>query len=323
MTSKAGILISGLAFVCISCSRNSVPEGETGGTSKELILATVGGERLTAAEFEVELGRRSQGLSGGYATHEQRGRLLDELIRRKAALAKARASGLDRDPKIQTLIENLIATRYLEAEFAKRGQDPPVDEAELGEFYRKHVAQFRVPPSVRAGIITLKVGSKAEADNRAEARARAEAIRARALSVDDAGFARLVQENSEDQSTRYIGGDTGWLREGETASPWPQTVVSAAFALQNPGDLAPLVQTPAGVFIIRLTGRSEATVRPLDQVREAVRFQLQQTKRHQAEEAFFTELKRGLDIRINQEAFRSIPAPNSGVAHAPPALPGG
>jgi len=323
MSSRFGILYSCLVLVCVSCSRRSNPDGEIGGSSGAPVVASVGGERITAAEFQAELERRSAGIPGGCATPKQRGKVLDELIRRKAALAKACASGLDRDPKVRMMIENLIATRYLEAEFAKRGKDSPVDEAEIVEFYQAHAAQFQISSAVRAGVITFKVSSKADTDKRDEVRARAESVRARAVGVDDAAFAQLVQENSEDQSTRYSGGDTGWLRAGDPGSSLPLTVVNAAFALRKSRDLAPIVQTPEGFYVVRLTMRHEATVRPLEQVREAVRFQIQQARRQQAEEKFFADLKRGLEITINKKVFNSIGAPKTTLTQAPPALPGG
>lgn len=288
------------------------------------MLAVVGKEHITAEEFGAELARRSEGFPEAYSTPEQRARLLDEMIRTKAALAKARASGFEREPATRALIEKLIASRFEEREFAKwSATNPPLGEAEINSYYETRREQFRVPAAVRAGVVSFKVSSKAAPAKRLEIRAKAEAIRAQASTADEAGFIRLVQQHSEDQSSRYTGGDTGWLRKGESSQHWPEAVVNAVFALEKPGEVAPVIESANGFFVVRLTGRRETDVRPLAEVRDAVRYQLQQARRQKMEREFAAALKRGLDIQTNQDVFKSISPPKSGLTSAPPAMPGG
>jgi parvulin-like peptidyl-prolyl isomerase len=276
------------------------------------------------AEFEAELARRTPGFPNAQISSEQRDRVLEEMIGLKAALAKARAKGQDREPQTRKLIDQLIASQFLEAEFARRTlTNSPVSDTEITAYYETHPQEFRVPASVRAGVVFLKVSSKASPEKLAEMRGRAEELRAQAVTTDEAGFARLVQQHSDDQSSRYTGGDTGWLRAGESSGHWPGAVVEAALALAKIGDVAGLVETTNGFFVVRLTERRAAAVRPLADVREAVRFQLQQNRQRQQQEEFAAELKRGLNIQINEAVLNTITAAKAGPTSAPPSLPGG
>jgi peptidyl-prolyl cis-trans isomerase C len=321
---RSAILLGGLVLVSFSCGRKSVTERVANDSSSDQILAVVGTEQLTVAEFEAELAQRSQGFPNGYATSEQRARLLDQMIRIKAALAKARASELDREPRTRALVEKLIASRFLEKKVAQlTATNSPVTDAEVTRFYERHPEQYHVPASIRAGVIQFKLSSKAEVEKRIEMQAKAEAVRIKALTSDAVGFARLAQQYSEDQSSRYAGGDMGWLKEGESASRWPVAVTKAALALNKAGEIAPLVATADGFFVVRLTERRDAAVRPLAEVREAVKFQLQRSRQQQQEKEISAELKRGLNIQINEVALQSIAVPQSARTSAPPALPGG
>jgi parvulin-like peptidyl-prolyl isomerase len=276
------------------------------------------------AEFEAELARRTPGFPNAQISSEQRDRVLEEMIGLKAALAKARAKGQDREPQTRKLIDQLIASQFLEAEFARRTlTNSPVSDTEITAYYETHPQEFRVPASVRAGVVFLKVSSKASPEKLAEMRGRAEELRAQAVTTDEAGFARLVQQHSDDQSSRYTGGDTGWLRAGESSGHWPGAVVEAALALEKIGDVAGLVETTNGFFVVRLTERRAAEVRPLAEVREVVRFQLQHNRQRQQQEEFAAELKRGLNIQINEAVLKTITAAEAGPTSAPPALPGG
>jgi parvulin-like peptidyl-prolyl isomerase len=68
-----------------------------------------------------------------------------------------------------------------------------------------------------------------------------------------AQFAALAQSQSIDDSTRPDGGDLGWFTRGTGAVLWTE-VEDAAFALQ-PGQVSPIVQSPVGFHVIKVTDR--------------------------------------------------------------------
>ena len=316
---RACVLLPVLVFFCCSCGKKAETKQATGNRTQEEILAWVGDQPITAREFQAARNRR---WGTGPTTEEQQQRLLEDLVREKATLAKARAAGLDRSPETVALVERLIVAQYTEAEFAKRfGNEPEIEDAEILKFYEGNLARFQIPTAVRAGLIWLPLNTKADATRRAALLANAERLREQAAGADPIGFRALVQQHSEDQATRYTGGDTGWLHEGQPASCHP-AVMTAALQLHQTGEVAPLVVASNGVYIVRLLERRMATTRPLTEVREAIRYELQQQKREQRELEFFAEMKRGLNIKVNRDVLNSISTLTQVSNTAPPALPG-
>jgi len=322
MKCSSASLLSALVCVCCSCSPKSGPSPNVRGQHEE-VIAVVGNERITAPEFQAEWNRRSRATPGVEPTLQQREQLLGEMIRTKAALAKARATGFDRKPETVALVNQLIATRYKETEFSKWSSSPTADdEKEIAEYYAAHQQRFFIPGAVRAGVITLQISTKADPDRRAALKAKATQILERVGRADAAEFRKLVQAYSDDQATRYTGGDTGWLTKNSTG-PWDAAIAEAAFKLQTQGEVAPLVETARGFHIVRLIERRAEGVRPLAEVHEAVRYELLQAKRQERQREFFDELKRGLKIEINRTALDSIHTRGSDSDTPPPELPGG
>jgi len=313
------ILLCG--WILASCSREP---GERVEQSSDPVVANVGSEVITLSQLQAELARRSPGFAAVPGSRDQVQAVLEEMIRRKAAFLKAREQKLDRDPATAALIEQLIASRYVESQLTNAGPETAaVSEAEIEQFYQSRTEAYQLPAKVRCGVLCLRLPSKAEPAKRVELQNLAQKLRQEAATASDAQFAQLVQQHSDDQSTRYIGGDTGWLAEGASSPHWPRQVLTAAFALGHAGEVAPLVESPDAFYIIRLTERSEGGVRPLAEVREAIRYQLAQARQFQQQQAFFDELKRGLNIRINQDAIDTLPPPASTATASAPNLPGG
>jgi parvulin-like peptidyl-prolyl isomerase len=167
----------------------------------------------------------------------------------------------------------------------------------------------------------LEISAKATAEKREAARARAETIRGEALQANDEKFKQLALQHSCDQSTRYIGGDTGWLNARTSENRWPAEVIAAASALKSPGDVAPVIETADNFFIIRLSERREAAARPLSEVADVIRYQLLQSRFQQRNETFARELTNGLAIHVNREALSKVKMISNTKPPVPPALP--
>ena len=290
-TACTNLVLGLLALTAASC-RQSPPAADA--TPGPDVVAVVAGRPVTRAALEAELARRGPG-----ATKEA---ALADLIRFEATLAKLKGSGFDRDPQTVLAVERLLVARYEERELAGT-ETPAVTEEEIRAAYAADAARYAVPAAVRGSVLFLKASAKAAPERRAEQKRRAEQLLALAGAADAAGFERLVREHSDDQSTRYRGGDTGWLNAGADTGGWDAAVVGALRTLQQPGELAPLIETPGGFYLARLTETKAAGVRPLAEVGEAIRHQLRQAKREQLTAAFQTRMCAGLDIRTNTAAL--------------------
>ena len=247
--------------------------------------------------------------------------LLGEMIDREALYAKAIESGYDKRPEVEAAIKHLILSRFRDEEISKLNLIVPVTDQEIQTYYDSHAAQFATPAKVHAAMILLRIPATATDDKRAEIMSKAKDVldEARAAATPGA-FAELVQANSQDQGTRYRGGDLGWV--SQASPPWgmDSAAVAALFDLQKPGDFAPLIQGDKGVYIFKLLDIRSAGVRPLNQVRESIRYSLQQEHKARGEEQFYAAMRIGLDIRTNRVLFDSIQPPSDRNG-APPSLP--
>ena len=135
-------------------------------------------------------------------------------------------------------------------------------------------------------------------------------------------FGLLAQEHSDDQATRYQGGDAGFITRASSKVRWDHTVRDAVFALQRPGEISPVIRAPDGFYLLKLIERKPAQTAPLEQVRERIERQLLASEQKHAREAFDQSQRRGLSVEINEPVLRSLAAPTV-VARKSGAVPPG
>jgi peptidyl-prolyl cis-trans isomerase C len=306
------------------CNRpSSTPNSATKSGEDAIVLARIGGETITLTEFEAELKRRAAGHPQILATREQHRKVLEEMVRFRVVLAAAKAAGYDRDPEVQAKVNQFIVSSFQESKLAGHPASPAPPDAALRDFYQQRLPEFATPAAVRAAVIYFKCSPKATAAKQAELKQQAESVLTRAQDLDEAGFRQLVQEYSEDVATRYVGGDTGWLTSAQAAHRWAAGVIDAAFSISEPGQLAPLVQSPDGFYVVRLTGRRPAGVRPFDQVKDAIAYQVTRLRREQRERDVFEEMKLGIKVEIYPELLDVTPAAKQASEPKPVPLPQG
>jgi peptidyl-prolyl cis-trans isomerase C len=177
-----------------------------------------------------------------------------------------------------------------------------VSDEEIKAFYEENPELFDAEAQVHARHIIFNAGLDADAETVAEARAKAEAARQRALAGED--FAELARELSEGP-TAPKGGDLGFFTRGQTAP----TFAAASFALE-PGEISPVVRTDFGLHVIKVEEKRPARHLPLDEVFDHIRNLLIQQKTGQSVAKFVQSLgEKGTVVNLvdgpeapNQEA---------------------
>ena len=304
----------------LSCSQSTQPKSAVSSNHNAQVVASVDGQPITVGELQAEVERRHHGrkpLSVGSGEYEA---VLQNMMQCQSVYARAVAEGFDQRPGIKSQIRALIVSRYL-AQKLDKPLEREVGEDEIQRYYDDHADQFAVPEQVRFSVIKISVSPKATAVKRAEAFDRVEAIREQARAGDE-GFETLVQRHSEDQATRYQGGDAGWIAH-DRPGRWEAPVVAAAFSLPSPGDLSPIIPTADALYLVKLVERKPATRRPLAEVKSAIAYQLGMMSRRQAEALFFNQVKAGQKIEINRALFESLPMSLQQTESKPPEMPGG
>jgi hypothetical protein len=285
-------------------------------------VALVGTQAITAEAFQAELVRRAQAAPGRFADPGEKQALLEEMIRFEVLHQKALAAGYDKDPQVAAALKRLMVARFQEDQAGKLAPAKPTAE-EIAVFYRNNPQRFGTPERVRAALIEFKVARTATPEKRVETLRKAEAVlaEARTNAPADHTFGLLAQQHSEHQPSRYRGGDLGWLTVGVTNSEWPPAVLEAVFRLSQPGELGPVIETASACYLVRLSERQPAKMRPLAEVQDGIAYLVAREKEHQQQQEFYDRVKQGLSIRINQPVLDSMAAPAREIR--PPGLPGG
>lgn len=295
------------------------------------ILARVGSREIRVADFEAEVARR---VAARWPVPGKED-LLQEMVTREALLLRAAGLGLDREPEVCREVESILIGKLKERELVSRLQAVEVTPEEVETEYAKNIARYTRSAQVRLAVLYLRSDRAASEDKRAEDRARLGEARKQFLAQPPAGgrgpaaggFGALAIACSDDQVSRYRGGDIGWLEEGVFPSRWPRAVIEAGVALKK-GGVSEVMETEQGCYLVSKSDSREAFTTPLEKLTATLRQSLLVRKRHSLREAFLDETVRMAAPEIHREALALVEVKQGGEALAQnsdprlPLLPG-
>jgi hypothetical protein len=274
-------------------------------------VARIGNETIT--EDEVRAVARIEGI------HDPRA-ALDRAIELRLLANEAVRRGLDRDPLVTDTARRAamqaLLTHTIEAE--NRLDNLPADDLRTGMRLRGfNLAHGELWRTMHALVM---VPADATPAQRAELRARAEALRTAIVALPaprlDAfrstatTLLRGVRSRIED----LPGIDReGQFAQGSMVAPF----AAAATQLQNPGDVAPVVQTEFGYHVIMLVAREPPLDRPADEVRAIVSQELLWRVQHRALDSMLERLRAQYHADIRDDALHmvdTVPLPGVGTA---------
>ncbi len=223
---------------------------------------------ITPEDIEEEFRRRNEEIALGYVA------LSPGLLEEQVAISEDELANWFAENREQFRVPEKISLRYLEFEPERYLDQVTLSEEELERYYRRHLTEFEIPEQVEASHILIRVPEDAGDEAIEEKRALAENVRGEVQSGED--FAELARKHSEDQGSAEQGGNLGYFARGIMVPAFEE----AAFGLE-PGEVSEIVRTPFGFHIIKVTGRLEAGIKPLDDVLEQVEQGLRQEKARQ------------------------------------------
>ena len=292
------------------------------------VLAKVGPVEIRVEDFNREMDLRQKANRTVLSKNE----LLQEMIQQELLVLKAKQAGVEKDPDFIRSQKSLLVNRYKERELRKQidpftGTATQVSTEEVQVRYQQTIDKYTRPPKARLAIIYVKADAKASDEKRAEARQRIQEARAKALArpADSKGFGALAIDYSEDQASRYKGGDIGWVDKDRDGYRWPKEVVSAGFALPTRGAISDVIETTSGLYLVSRLDSRDGVVTPLSEVEPTIRRQLAAEKRRQAEETFLSKSREGVPVEIRAEALAAAKTPPVATAKRsepePPVFP--
>jgi len=213
----------------------------------------------TPREIEREFRRRNERVRLGYVFVDA------EPFRDEIEIGDEQVRAhFEADPEAYRIPERRVLSYLLVDREALRSR-VTVTDADTKSYFDGNSEDFLIPAQVCASHILIK--SPGEGRTEAEARALAESVLERARSGED--FAALAESVSEDAGSATLGGDLGCFERGRMMPAFD----AAAFGLAE-GELSGLVETSLGFHVIRANAVREESVRPFEEVKEAIRSRL-------------------------------------------------
>jgi parvulin-like peptidyl-prolyl isomerase len=323
MSARAALAISPAVLAACAWLSGCTKQPSSAGELRAAV-AVVDGQPISVEAFQDEMARRARS-PGQLASLEERRALLQELVRFEALYARAREAGYDRDPEVTATLRRMVASKFKEDQLLARGEAAKVTDSDVERYHREHPEEFTVPEQVRAALIFIKAPATAAPEKLQELKEKAETARAEALGLkaDVLSFGAVAQKFSEDQASRYQGGDIGWLAPGKKGYRWEDAVLEAIFALALAGEVSPVIHTPAGFYLAKLMETKPKRVRPLEEVKAAIGHQIANARRKEIHAAFDDEVLQKTKVEINDKLLKSLPAPLVSGADRPkpPSVP--
>ncbi|MGD0915770.1 MAG: peptidyl-prolyl cis-trans isomerase [Thermodesulfobacteriota bacterium] len=210
------------------------------------------------------------------------------VVTREVLYQEARKKGFDKNKEVLAKVDDFKRAMVIDAllEEVLRGKGE-VSENEVEQYYKENKDLFTEPLEVK--IRHIFVTSDPALKEVLMKLSRGES------------FEKLAATYNVDPS-RSDGGNLGYIRRGQL-SPSFAPFEEAAFSLRKIGAISEVVKTPYGYHLIRLEDRKGNFLRPLDQVKEKIRFFLQAKKRQDAYLQYVKEAKSRAKIVINEKLW--------------------
>jgi len=281
------------------------------------LIAKVGPNDIRTEQFTREMLRQRN-----YNQNIDKNALLEEMIIYEALVAKAVEAGLDKNPEVIRFYRNFLVGKFKTANLKPIIDNVDVPDEDVKSYYEANVHDYTLPAKIRLAVLNIKTNQKMSPAKLAELKGRMEQAREKALNTPDAkGFGKLAVEYSEDQVSRYKGGDIGWINQGKDYS-WDKNLINAGFALKKPGDISEIIFSDTGIYLVKLMDNREQAVKPLAKIKDRIRHKLLLEKRRQAENKFYQEIRKSLPVEIFSNVLDKVALPDySEQTDGPPKFP--
>jgi peptidyl-prolyl cis-trans isomerase C len=300
--------VGALCFAA-ACASGSAPPATSSGTpaakSGGEVIATYAGKQFTSDDFRREVERLPPRSRAQLTTPERRRQFVDNYILNDLLAAQGRDKGYDRDPEILRQVDDL-RNRLVVQRVMRDYQEPPaLTDEEVRAYYDQNQRLFS-GAQIHAAHILVKD------------EALAKKLREQ-LDREPEKFEELAKANSVDTATAARGGDLGFFGQGRMVAEFER----AAFALEKPGDISPVIQTPFGFHIIKLIERKDGPSKPFDEVKDRIRVAMLNQRRQEQVTQRFDKIKADAKIEVRDDALAKVELPTPAPGTAEPADLGG
>jgi peptidyl-prolyl cis-trans isomerase SurA len=238
---------------------------------EELVQQKIKSLKLTASDIEIEdaikdIQRQNQ-------------------ITREQLILALQAQGLSFDAYREKMRDQILRFKLVGREVQSKVD---VTDQDIRDYFRAHIDDYREAPTVELDHLRLALPERASTSQVASARDKA----GQALLKLRSGttLAAVIAETEG-----AIGGKMGSLKEQEL-SP----LIRDALVGTGVGDFSDVVDTPTGLMIFHVIGRSPGSIRNFDDVKIEIRQQLTDQDREDRFQTWTRDLRKNayIDIRL-------------------------
>jgi len=232
------------------------------------VIARINGAPLTELDLEVLEERMSEPM--------RRAQLLEQVKEIRLLAQRARAEGLDENPRVQARLRHVVDNQLANDYLTDYLESLDITDAQVQAVYDEFVASLPDEVEFRASHILVAEEEQAQ-----------ELI----VALDEgADFAELASTHSMDPGSGAQGGDLGWFMTEQMVPEF-----SAGVMALEPGNYSPQpVQSDFGWHIIYLDDQREVAPPTLDMLRS----QLENEIRRKAIETLIDDLRAEANIEI-------------------------
>jgi peptidyl-prolyl cis-trans isomerase C len=283
------------------------------------VLARVGDREIRSAEFQKLLDARQAASPVPVSAQAA----LDEWIQKEILLQSARRAGLEQDAEVREVVAMAMIGVLKERQLEPALKAIAVSDDEARAEYDRLKEGFAVPEKARLAVLFL-AARKSDATARASARERMQSAVAMTRAETEPrkhGFGALATNFSDDQETRYRGGELGWLERTRYPQRIEQVAIDAGFGLGAPGQVSDVVEGENGFYAVMLLERQPAGTRPFEDVAVVARARVLEKKRADVESTFLAKLRADLNVQVHAERLPATKQFTPAVPALPPTLP--
>jgi peptidyl-prolyl cis-trans isomerase C len=163
-------------------------------------------------------------------------------------------------------------------------------------------------PQMRLAVLRLQLNPKSSPSKLRETEARLEEAREKAkrLLPGTVGFGPLAINYSDDDTTRYRGGDLGWLETDPSKYHFDEAMLKAGFGLKTAGEISPFIHGKEGLYLVRAIDRREAAATASNAGDELARHRATIGKSRAVENAFAEETRQMIPVTVNSAAMQKL-----------------
>jgi peptidyl-prolyl cis-trans isomerase C len=287
---------------------------------EEVILAKVGGEAITQADFDSAfrlLGQQEQMqvlmIQGG------KEEFIKRMAESKLLSVKAKRLDLDKTPgyvrALDRAKDDLLAREFLTRESEGLQKKLALAEGDAKAYYDKHLDQFKQPELVSVRHILVNVKSEASAPGLSDKEAKAKVAKIQAELKKGAKFEDLAKKYSDDPGSK----DNGGLYADADPSRWVPEFGAAA-RTQPLKQVGAPVKTQYGYHLMKVEGRKPGRQLPFEEAKA----QAEKTALQERQMQVWNDLMDGLRKEIPFELVKpAAPAPAPAPEAPKPAAPKG